>query len=139
AMADLPLDPPNLSVFDSAPESSPEFDISDPEVVLMLEKSQRSHFWFRARNRQILDFLRRDGSPPPARVLEVGCGTGTVLSALVEAGYEMTGLEMHHQRARRAAERNPDARIFSANVFAPPPALLSGGLFDVVALFDVVE
>jgi SAM-dependent methyltransferase len=87
-----PTEPANLHVFDTVPESTPEFDISDPELLRTLESSQRSHFWFGARNSQILDFLRRDGPPPPVRVLEVGCGTGTVLSALFEAGYEMTGL-----------------------------------------------
>jgi len=138
-MGDSPEDPTNLFVFESAPESTPEFDISDPEVVRMLEESQRSHFWFRARNRQILHFLRRDGLPPPGRVLEVGCGTGTVLSALAGAGYQMAGAEMHPLLARRAASRNPGAEIYSLNVEAPPPQLLHRGPFDAVALFDVVE
>lgn len=137
-MTDRP-EPANLLLFESAPEWSPEFDISDPELLRTLEASQDSHFWFDARNRQILDFLRRDAAPPPARVLEVGCGTGTVLSALSAAGYEMTGLEMHRQLARRAAEENPRSTIFSANILSPPPALVDRGLFDVIALFDVVE
>jgi len=134
-----PGDPANLLVFDSAPEAAPDFDISDPEFLRTLETSQRTHFWFVARNRQILDFLRDDGAPPPARILEVGCGTGTVLSALAAAGYETAGLEMHRELARRAAEGVPRARIFCANVFAPPEALLANGPFDVVALFDVLE
>ena len=132
--------PANLFILDSAAETS-AFDISDPELLRMLEASQASHFWFPARNRQILQFLRRDGIAPPARILEVGCGTGTVLSALARAGYRMTGVEMHPELARRAAAANPSVPIYSLNLFSPPEELAAdgGGGFDAVALFDVVE
>jgi SAM-dependent methyltransferase len=132
-------EPANLFAFDSAPEATSDFDISDPEVVRMLEESQRTHFWFPARNFQILDFLRRDGLPPPARILEIGCGTGTVLSALASAGYTMTGVEMHRELARRAAARNPESRIYSLDLRSPPLEFRRQGPFDAVALFDVVE
>lgn len=130
--------PPNLFVFGSAPESSPDFDISDPEVVRMLEESQQRHFWFAARNRQILDFLRRDGLTPPARLLEVGCGMGTVLRALHHAGYETVGVEMHPSLARRAAAANPSIPIYSLDIEKPPPGL-PPSRFDAVGLFDVLE
>jgi SAM-dependent methyltransferase len=132
-------DPANLFVFQPVQESTPEFDISDPEVVRMLEESQRTHFWFRARNRRILDFLRRDGLAPPARILEIGCGTGTVLTALSGAGYETTGVEMHRELARRAAIRNPTSRIYSFDLSSPPLEFLREERFDAVVLFDVLE
>ena len=131
--------PRNLFVSAAAPEAARDFDISDPELLRMLEDSQGKHFWFRARNRQILAFLSRDGIRPPARLLEVGCGSGTVLAALADAGYETYGLEMHRELARRAAVAVPRARIFSANVFAPPAELLEAGPFQAVAFFDVLE
>ena len=138
-MKDATPDPANLLAFGSVPESTAEFEISDPEVVRMLEESQRTHFWFPARNRQILHFLRQDGLPPPARILEIGCGTGTVLSALARAGYAMSGVEMHRELARRAAARNPESRIYTLDILAPPREFLKEVPFDAVALFDVVE
>ena len=40
------------------------------------------------------DFLLEDLPPPPARVLEVGCGrTGGVTPALVEAGYDVLAID----------------------------------------------
>jgi SAM-dependent methyltransferase len=134
----MPVAPANLFILDSAAEHS-AFDISDPELLRMLEASQASHFWFPARNRQILQFLRRDGIAPPARILEVGCGTGTVLAGLARAGYRMTGVEMHPELARRAAAANPSVPIYSLNLFSAPQELARGGGFDAVALFDVVE
>jgi SAM-dependent methyltransferase len=138
-MADDSGEPANLRVFPSARTSSTEFDISDPELVRMLEASQRTHFWFPARNRQIADFLRRDGAAAPARVLEVGCGTGTVLSSLRRAGYETVGVEMHAELARRAAAANPGSAIYSLDIRHPPADFLREGPFEVVGAFDVVE
>lgn len=138
-MADHSAPPANLRLLHSSPASSSEFDISDPEVVQMLEASQRTHFWFPARNLQIADFLRRDGAPPPARVLEVGCGTGTVLSSLRRAGYETVGVEMHAELARRAAAENPGSSIYSLDVRDPPEEFLREDPFDVVGAFDVIE
>ena len=130
--------PANLFILDSAAEPS-AFDISDPELLRMLEASQASHFWFPARNRQILQFLQRDGIAPPARILEVGCGTGTVLGGLARAGYRMKGVEMHPELAGRAAAANPSVPIYSLNLFTAPEELARDGGFDAVALFDVVE
>ena len=138
-MQDGPPDPPNLRVFEAVPEASAEYDISDPELVRTLDESQRNHFWFHARNLQIEEFLRRDGAVPPARVLEAGCGMGTVLAALQDNGYEMIGVEMHAQLARRAAVRSPASSIFSLDIHDPPCELLRTGPFDVVAVFDVIE
>ncbi len=138
-MADDLARPANLRLFPSSAPSSSEFDISDPELVQMLEASQRAHFWFPARNLQIADFLRRDGAPPPARVLEVGCGTGTVLSSLQRAGYETVGVEMHAELASRAAAGNPGSSIYSLDVRNPPDEFLREAPFDVVGAFDVIE
>jgi SAM-dependent methyltransferase len=42
---------------------------------------------------QTLEFLRRVLPPAPARILEVGCGDGTMTRALAGAGYEVAGLD----------------------------------------------
>src|SRR6266700_3230116 len=46
---------------------------------------------------------------------------------------------MHRELARRAAADNPGSRIYSLDVSSPPPDFLHQGLFDAVALFDVLE
>ena len=41
----------------------------------------------------ILDMLKEQRIMPPMQVLDIGCGTGALLSVLEEAGYSVTGLD----------------------------------------------
>lgn len=131
--------PPNFHLFRSAAEDASEFDISDDRAVAIIEDSQRRHFWFKARNQRIVDFLRREGLHPPARLLETGCGTGTVLAALIAAGYQATGVEIHATLGRRAASAHPTADIYCLDLRDPPDEFLRLPPFDAIGLFDVIE
>jgi SAM-dependent methyltransferase len=45
------------------------------------------------RNRDLAAFVTTHLPPPPARVLEVGCGSGALARALVETGYRVTAID----------------------------------------------
>lgn len=45
------------------------------------------------RNRDLAAFVTTHLPPPPARVLEVGCGSGALARALLEAGYRVTAID----------------------------------------------
>src|SRR5690606_24257144 len=75
----------------------------------------------------------------PSTILELGCGEGYVLSALIEAGVEaeLTGIELDARAARIASERlgtratieQRDARELAAD----------GRRFDMVMMLEVLE
>src|SRR5689334_11335461 len=67
-----------------APELAAFNDGMPAEAHHVLDKLQHRSFWFRARNRLIVDLVRRH-FPQARNVLEVGCGTGYVLSGLQTA------------------------------------------------------
>ncbi len=73
------------------------------------------------------------------RVLDAGCGNGTLLRLLCErGGAELHGLEMSEalcERARRALDFR--ARIHRGNVQAGLP--FSGASFDLIILSEVIE
>ncbi len=129
---------PNVTVVGCTEKSRPDFDISDEQTCETLFESQKKHFWFVSRNAIILSMLRRIGLRPPARFLEVGCGTGTVLSSLREAGYEADGVEMHHQLSVLAADHCRQAHIYCLDVLRDDLSALKGG-YRAVGLFDVLE
>ncbi len=128
--------PSNLTVVGAVAEDCPDFDIADERVVETLFATQRRHFWFGSRNHLISMMMKRVGLCPPMRVLDIGCGTGTVLAHLLACGYRGDGLEMHHRLAAQAAVNCPGANVLCADVMGASPIHAA---YDAVGLFDVLE
>ena len=65
----------------------------------------------------------------PARVADLGCGTGTLARLLVDEGYEVDGLDFSEQMIARARVKVPEARFVVGDAAAPA---LDPGAYDVV-------
>lgn len=84
--------------------------------------------------------------PAPARVADLGCGTGTLALLLAEDGYAVDGVDLSPEMVRRAVAKTqgePAVTITEGDAFAPP---LAAATYDVVlsrhvlwALPDPVE
>ena len=69
---------------------------------------------------------------PPARVADLGCGTGTLSVLLADDGYQVDGLDFSPrmvEAAKRKAAGIRGARFTQGDAFAPP---LPEGSYDVV-------
>ena len=77
-------------------------------------------------------------SPGSIRVLDVGCGNGSLMAIpLARCGFEVTGVDLHRpsiERAQRMASATPNARFMEATVTD-----LVAPLFDVILLSEVLE
>jgi SAM-dependent methyltransferase len=106
------------------------------ELFELLSQIEPRNFWFRARNDLIVWALRAH-FPQASRLLEVGCGTGFVLSALHERcpGLRVTGGELSRAGIEVARSRVPEVPIFQLDARHLP----FENEFDVVAAFDVLE
>jgi len=73
--------------------------------------------------------------PPPAKLLQVGCGVGTLLLLLGSAGYEVEGLEVDWRMAKAASESA------GAPVAAEPleTCALGAGSYEVVIMDGVLR
>ncbi|MFM0363707.1 class I SAM-dependent methyltransferase [Paraburkholderia sediminicola] len=123
----LPAYAPALSA------ESPGFRASHFAELAALEAG---NFWFEARNRLIVWALRRYASDFSS-FLEVGCGTGYVLSALATAFPLacVTGSEIFSTGLSFAASRLPGAGFMQMDARDIP----FSGEFDAIGMFDVLE
>lgn len=107
----------------------------DPDFFARIVELEDRSFWFRARNRLIVQLVS-EITRPGDRLLEIGCGTGYVLQALHrECGLQVTGAELHGDGLVHARLRVPDAELVEIDARAMPYE----AAFDLVAAFDVLE
>ncbi len=115
---------------------------SDPEVSFRPEffddcyESELANFWFRCRNRLIIWALNRYFTDARS-FLEVGCGTGFVLSGIKEAcpKLELAGSELFAEGLTFAKKRLPDVKLLELDARKLP----FSEAYDVVGAFDVLE
>ena len=101
-----------------------------------LARLEAGHFWFRARNRLIIWALGKY-CPEFRSFLEIGCGTGYVLSGIANAypGAQLHGSEIFTAGLAFAAARQPTIDFMQMDGRAIPFA----EEFDSIGAFDVLE
>ena len=107
-----------------------------PEFFAKLAQLEAGHFWFAWRNRLIIRVLRQF-FPKLTNFLEVGCGTGFVLSAVADAfpTAQVSGSEYFEEGLAFAAARLPQASFYQMDARRLPFV----EEFDVIGAFDVLE
>jgi SAM-dependent methyltransferase len=108
----------------------------EADAFAQLAEIEQASFWFRSRNRLIVWALRRHFSTA-ANLLEIGCGTGFVLSGLRAQlpQLELGGSELHSEALDFAQERVGDAALYQMDARDIP----FSEEFDVIGAFDVLE
>ncbi|OIQ99739.1 trans-aconitate 2-methyltransferase [mine drainage metagenome] len=119
-----------------APRLAELNDGFNPGFFQLMVEVEPSHFWFVSRNRILRDALRKHFTAP-ASVLEIGCGTGFVLSAM-RAEFPKTNLsasDIYTEGLGYAKRRVPDAFVFQMDALHIP----FRDEFDLIGAFDVLE
>jgi SAM-dependent methyltransferase len=89
---------------------------------------------------ELLLGVLQDVAPPPARVLDVGCGTGVLLAELQARGYDAEGVSPAPELTRLARERfahagSPEAAIFECR-FEDFPCAIRPSYFDTLVFSE---
>lgn len=119
-----------------APLSAPAEPGFKAEHFADLYEMEAANFWFRARNRIIIWALRKY-FPRAQTFLEVGCGTGFVLTEVRACCPHLTvaGSELFEEGLVYARKRLPGVELLQLDA----RALSFENRFDVIGAFDVLE
>jgi SAM-dependent methyltransferase len=79
-------------------------------------------------SRRRMDAVLRELPRPPATVLDLGVGTGRELSALLDAGYAPTGVDISGEMLDRCVRRSRPVPVVRADFWRPLP--FPDGSFD---------
>ncbi|WP_431323481.1 methyltransferase domain-containing protein [Rhizobium sp. YTU87027] len=119
---------------------APEFATAgggfQPEYFNDLAALEASNFWFRSRNK-LLQWALKRFHPDFKSFLEVGCGTGFVLSGIAQIypKARIAGSEIFTAGLRFASERVPSGSLMQMDARDIPFV----EEFDVIGAFDVIE
>lgn len=119
-----------------APELAEVSEGYEPSFFAQIATLEANNFWFRSRNRLILWALQYY-FPQAKNFLEIGCGTGFVLSGIEKAFPKLTccGSEIVSTGLTFAAQRLARAELFQMDARHIP----FENQFDVIGAFDVLE
>jgi SAM-dependent methyltransferase len=119
-----------------APDLGKEIDGYDAGCFARVAALESGNFWFEARNRLLVWALRRY-FPDATSFLEIGCGTGFVLSGIRRAlpALKLSGAEVFSEGLSYAEARVPGASFLQMDARHIP----FEEEFDVIGAFDVLE
>jgi SAM-dependent methyltransferase len=130
-------DPPKVEGFIAhAPSLAWDIEGFEQEFFDGLATYEENNFWFTSRNKLIVAAMREFFATAES-FLEVGCGTGFVLSGLENAfpGLQLSGSEILCHGWHYAQQRVARAQVFQMDALNIP----FEEEFDVIGAFDVVE
>jgi 2-polyprenyl-3-methyl-5-hydroxy-6-metoxy-1,4-benzoquinol methylase len=85
----------------------------------------------------VAGFLR--SLPPGSRILDLGCGNGSLIARFADHGFELHGVDASHAGIGHARQQWRSVTFHQADVTAQIPPELSAGYFGAIVCTEVIE
>jgi SAM-dependent methyltransferase len=111
-------------------------DSFDASAFEFLFKMEQKHFWHISRKEMALDTLKRN--PPnfkDAKMLEIGCGNGNILSYLKRHGVHVEGGDIFIEGLRFCRQQAALVPLYQVDVLSLP----FRDEYDIIGAFDILE
>jgi 2-polyprenyl-3-methyl-5-hydroxy-6-metoxy-1,4-benzoquinol methylase len=111
-----------------------------PEKALQILANDQDHFWFVHRNRIVARMIQATGQSKARnmRILDLGCGVGTIAHYLAEKGYFVVASDGYHSAKALLNPRLKDS-FFVFDLLNHQVPEDQVGRYDLVVLGDVIE
>ncbi|MBN1355467.1 class I SAM-dependent methyltransferase [bacterium] len=106
----------------------------EAEIFRNMDAEGQNYWWYRGKKGFVRGLLHRAGLQPSGRVLDLGCGTGTLFEFL-EGWGQVVGMELSRDALILAKSRS-DVPLVRATTDAIP---FKPGRFALIAVFDCLE
>lgn len=80
----------------------------------------------------------KSATSSPIKVLDLGCGNGSLTHLIAQQGYDVVGLDSSQQGITIAQKSFPECKFIEADIYDQPPADLINN-FDIVISVEVIE
>lgn len=111
-------------------------DSFDASAFEFLFEMEQKHFWHMGRRELILDILRRNiPDLARSRMLEVGCGNGSVLAFLKQNGIDIEGGDIFMEGLDFCRQRTGSAILYQIDAQSLP----FSDDYEIIGIFDVLE
>jgi SAM-dependent methyltransferase len=110
-------------------------DSFDARFFEFLYEMEQKHFWHVGRREIILEVFKSLPNIEKARVLEIGCGNGSVLTFLKSHGLNIDGGDIFQEGLEFCRQRDGAVLLYRIDILALP--FVSS--YDFIGLFDVLE
>lgn len=119
-----------------APELANENEGFEASYFADLFDLEANHFWFQSRNK-LINWAIQKYFPNANSFLEIGCGTGFVLSGIQQdfPQLALSGSEIFSNGLTFAKQRNPNVQLFQMDARQIP----FFNEFEIIGAFDVLE
>ncbi|MDB9347404.1 class I SAM-dependent methyltransferase [Nodularia spumigena] len=77
-------------------------------------------------------------SQPKPRILDIGCGNGSLSNLIAQYGYEVVGVEESESGVELAKQAFPNCQFIQGSIYNLPYAEI-GNKFDIVIAAEVIE
>jgi 2-polyprenyl-3-methyl-5-hydroxy-6-metoxy-1,4-benzoquinol methylase len=86
----------------------------------------------------LLAMLPRSTDGRKLRVLDLGCGNGSLSHIIAQQGYEVVGMEESPSGVAIAQQNFPDCQFICGSIYEPPLSICDNS-FDIIISVEVVE
>ena len=101
-----------------------------------ISELERWHFWFAGRRALVNKLLKRYLLHKTSLILDLGCGSGSMVHSLTRQGYRVVGLDYHLHGLHAVSQLLPQPWLMRGEATHVP---LRDSTFDAILMLDVLE